>query len=72
MPGMDDPWPDYVSAIDELNSALDDALLPPELRDRIDDAIAAVIRTALRTGDIDDPRLIEELQSYVARRPLTP
>jgi hypothetical protein len=67
---MEDPWPDYVSAIDELSGALDDAPITPELSDRIDSAIAAVIRTSLRTADIDDPRLVEELESYV-RRPLT-
>ena len=43
---------------------------PRSCADRIDDAISAVIRTAVWTTEDRDPRLVAELESYV-RRPLT-
>jgi hypothetical protein len=45
--GMD-AWTDYTDSLEELHEALDEALLVPGLRDRIDNALAAVIRAARR------------------------
>ena len=47
MTGMN-AWTDYTSALEDLHEAFDGASLIPELRDRIDNALAAVIRAARR------------------------
>ena len=41
-------WDDYTATLSELHDALDECFLTPAMRDRVDNALAAVIQASRR------------------------